>query len=71
MTEVIIYTTAGTVTYVVKNTTTDFERALMAALEKGAATVETIDGSYLLINTMNAVAIEIREYQEENTPPGL
>ena len=68
MTEVIIYTAEGMVSYVLRNTTKDFKKDLVAALESGTTTVETIDGSSLIINPINAAAIEVKEYKED--PPG-
>lgn len=71
MTEVIIYTAGGMVSYVLRNTTKDFKRDLTAALENGTTTVETIDGSSLIINPLNTAAIEIKDYYQEKDPPGV
>ena len=71
MTEIIIYTTEGMVSYVLRATTNNYKHDLTAALENGTTTVETIDGSSLIINPLNAVAIEIREHKQEEDPPGV
>ena len=69
MTEITIYTTAGAVTYVVRDTCDNFKEKLTAALEQGTTTVETIEGSNLIVNPLNAAAIEVKEIEEAN-PPG-
>ena len=71
MTEIIIYTTEGMVSYVLRDTINNYNHYLTAALENGTTTVETIDGSSLIINPLNAVAIEIREHKQEEDPPGV
>lgn len=71
MTEIIIYTAGGIVSYVLRDTTKDYKRDLTAALENGTTTVETIDGSSLIINPLNAAAIEIRDHKQEEDPPGV
>jgi hypothetical protein len=68
VTEVTIYTSGGVVSYVLRATTKDFKRDLIAALEQGTVTVETLDGSSLIINPLNAAAIEVKD--SEDTPPG-
>ena len=69
MTEITIYTAGGAVTYTLRDTTDDFKDKFTAALEQGTVTVETVVGSALIINPLNAAAIEIRSI-DEDTPPG-
>lgn len=61
--EINIYTSQGCISYVVKKTTDDFIEKILGALESGYAVVETVDGASLVINPMNAVAIDIRDVE--------
>lgn len=70
MTEITIYTSGGSVTYILRDTTEDFADELSDALAGGSVVkAETADGSLLVINPINAAAIEIKPV-DEDTPPG-
>jgi len=58
--EITIYTGQGAITYEIKATCDNFTEVLVAAIEKGIVSVETTDGSTLVINALQASAIEIR-----------
>lgn len=60
-----IYTQNGIIDYQVEATTPNFKDDLIAALTSGCVTVDTLDGGTLLINPMQAVAVEIND----TTPP--
>lgn len=65
MVEIIIYTSQGAITYTVKKTVDNFVEVLTKALESGYVSVETVEGSSLIINPLNVAAIEIRELSDE------
>lgn len=69
--EITIYTGQGAVSYTVKATCNKFREALLAGLEKGYVTVETIEGATLFINPMSAAAIEISDsdINDSDIPP--
>lgn len=71
MTKITIYTSGGAVDYILKDTTDNFKIELASAIESGSVRVETIEGSILFINPLNAVAIEIEDFEEDDTPPGV
>lgn len=60
-----IYTQGGAIDYQISATTPNFKDDLITALEGGCVTVDTLEGGTLLINPLQAVAIEINE----TTPP--
>ena len=64
MVEVIIYTSHGEITYTLRKTVDDFAERLTKAIESGYVSVETVEGSTLVINPLNAVAIEIKDFSE-------
>ena len=68
MVEITIYTSQGAITYTVLKTCDNFIEALTSALEKGYVSVDTTEGSRLIINPINAAAVEIKELDD---PPGL
>ena len=68
MVEITIYTSQGAITYTVHKTVDNFVEVLSAALEKGYVTLETTEGACLIINPINAAAIEIKELDD---PPGI
>ncbi len=70
MIDITIYTSSGVVQYTLKATTNNFKQDLIAGLEQGTVTVETLDGSSLIINPLNAAAIEIKD-STDDTPPGV
>ena len=65
MIELTIYTAQGVITYTIHKTSDDFTELLTSALEKGYVAVDTIEGSRLVINPLNAVVIEIKELSGE------
>lgn len=75
--EIIIYTSSGALTFEVVATTDDFQNVLASALEEGTVVLDTTDGSRLILNAINVVAIEAREVISavcaeqisEDTPP--
>jgi hypothetical protein len=66
MVELIIYTSQGAITYAVKKTVDNFVEVLTKALESGYVSVETVEGSNLVINPLNVAAIEIREISTDD-----
>lgn len=70
--DIVIYTDAAALEFTVCVTTTDFQARLAEALENGTVMLDTIDGSKLVLNAINVVAIEIHEptaATQESTPP--
>ncbi len=71
--EIVIYTTGGALTFDVLPTVDNFEKELSSALEEGTVIVDTVEGSQLVLNAINAVAIEIKGVCDkeivEDTPP--
>ena len=65
--EVTVYTGQGAITYSVKAASDNFIEAFLSAIEKGIVSVETVDGATLIINPLNAAAIEVGK--EEDIPP--
>ena len=67
--EIIIYTTGGALTFDIEATTDNFREKLAESLEAGTVVLDTADGSQLVLNAINVVAVEIKEVYE--IPPGL
>lgn len=65
MVEIIIYTSQGAITYTVKKTVDNFVEVLTKALESGYVSVETVEGSSLIINPLNVAAIELRDLSHD------
>jgi len=59
--EVIIYTSNAALSFNVEATTTDFQERLANALEEGTVILDTIEGSKLVLNAINVVAIDIHD----------
>lgn len=57
--EVIIYTSNAALSFNVEATTTDFQERLASALEEGTAILDTVEGTKLILNAINVVAIEV------------
>lgn len=57
-----IYTQSGAIDYQVKASTPNFKADLIEALTQGVVSVDTVDGSTLIINPLQATAIEISEH---------
>ncbi len=64
--EVIIYTNSSAVAFNIEATTEDFQDRLASALENGTVILDTAEGSKLILNAINVVAIEIHT-ADENT----
>ncbi|OGO90332.1 MAG: hypothetical protein A2Y17_12245 [Clostridiales bacterium GWF2_38_85] len=67
-----IYTVNGALTFDIPTTGEGFADVLSQALSNGMTVVKTVDGTELLLNAMNIVAIEIKDADDEtesNTPP--
>lgn len=71
--ELIIYTASSALSFNVRVTTNDFQEKLSAALEEGTVILDTVEGSRLVLNAINVVAIEItspeKEKSSKDTPP--
>jgi len=72
--EVVIYTSNAALSFNVAATTSDFQNKLAAALEEGTVILDTVEGSKLILNAINVVAIEVNTpttstEKELNTPP--
>ena len=57
--ELIIYTSQAALSFNVEATTTDFQDKLAAALEEGTVILDTVEGTKLILNAINVVAIEV------------
>ncbi len=57
--EVIIYTSNAALSFNVEATTTDFQERLASALEEGTVILDTVEGTKLILNAINVVAIEV------------
>lgn len=72
--EVLIYTSNAALSFNVAATTSDFQNKLAAALEEGTVILDTVEGSKLILNAINVVAIEVNTPTTStekglNTPP--
>lgn len=69
--EVIIYTSSAVLSFNIEATTTDFQERLASALEEGTVILDTVEGTKLILNAINVVAIEVHkaEAQVQNIPP--
>lgn len=66
--ELTVYTETGAMSFLVKATAENFGERLSDAMEAGAVLLETAEGSKLLLNPVNTVAVEMREAKD--IPPG-
>lgn len=57
--EVIIYTSSGAMSFNIVVTADDFQERLANALEEGTVILDTVEGSKLILNAINVVAIEV------------
>ena len=62
--EIVIYTNSEALAFTVKATTEDFQERLAGALEEGTVILDTVEGSKLILNAINVVAIEIPEQEQ-------
>lgn len=72
--ELTVYTMAAALEFTVYATTDDFQERLAEALENGTVILDTIEGTKLILNAINVVAIEIHTAEKNknisaNTPP--
>ena len=72
--ELTVYTMAAALEFTVYATTDDFQERLAEALENGTVILDTIEGTKLILNAINVVAIEIHAAEKNknisaNTPP--
>ena len=70
--DLVIYTNTAALEFTVCVTTNDFQERLAEALENGTVVLDTTDGSKLVLNAINVVAIEIHEptaANEKTIPP--
>lgn len=69
--EVIIYTSNAALSFNVEATTDNFQETLASALEEGTVILDTIEGTKLILNAINVVAIEVHATQEkaQTLPP--
>ena len=69
--EVIIYTSNAALSFNVEATTDNFQETLASALEEGTVILDTIEGTKLILNAINVVAIEVHAAQEkvQTLPP--
>lgn len=72
--ELIIYTANAALSFNVIATTSDFQERLASALEEGTVVLDTTEGSRLVLNAINVVAIEVHkaataEEMLSDTPP--
>lgn len=68
--EVILYTESGALSFMAKATCEEFAARVTEAFENGVVVLETIEGSQLIVSTLNVVAIEVKQVQSVDTPPG-
>ncbi len=59
--ELIVYSNTAAIPYLVEVTIEDFQERLAKALEDGTVVLDTVEGSKLILNAINVVAIEIRK----------
>lgn len=70
--ELVIYTTGGALSFDVVAPCDDFRGKLAEALEAGLVVLDTAEGSQLVLNAVNVVAVEIKETKSEgDIPPGV
>lgn len=68
--EVIVYTSQAALSFNVEATVEGFQDKLAAALEEGTVILDTIEGTKLILNAINVVAIEVHaEQTAQNIPP--
>lgn len=70
--DLVIYTNTAALEFTVFVAINDFQERLAEALENGTVVLDTTDGTKLVLNAINVVAIEIHEpaaAKQENNPP--
>lgn len=56
---ILVFTTNGAIEFNVLATVNEFQDRLVNALDEGTVILDTAEGSKLVLNTINVVAIEI------------
>ena len=64
--ELTIYTAQGALGFTVKSTGCGFKEKLIDAIDSGTVVLETSEGTQLILNALNVVAIEV---SDESNPP--
>ena len=64
--ELTVYTMAAALEFTVYATTDDFQERLAEALENGTVILDTIEGTKLILNAINVVAIEVHAAAESS-----
>ncbi len=59
--EITVYTNEAAFTYNVIPTTDNFEDDLLSAIGSGIVMIDTVEGSKLILNTANIMAVEVKE----------
>lgn len=72
--EIVIYTSDAALSFNIVATVENFQERLASALEEGTVVLDTIDGTKLILNAINAVAIEVHDAKSayeipSDTPP--
>lgn len=72
--EIVICTDSAALSYFVEEEEEDFVEQIANALEEGTVVLDTVEGSKLILNAINVVAIEIRkptaaDMTANNIPP--
>lgn len=67
--EIVVYTSNGAMSFDVVATTDDFQERLANALEEGTVMLDTVEGSKLILNAINVVAIEVNTVAEASGKP--
>ena len=72
--EIVICTDSAALSYFVEAVEEDFVEQIANALEEGTVVLDTVEGSKLILNAINVVAIELRkptavDVTANNIPP--
>ena len=67
--EVITYTSNAALSFNVEATADNFQERLASALEEGTVILDTVEGSKLILNAINVVAIEVHEPTDARENP--
>lgn len=59
--ELTIYTAQGALGFTVKSSGEGFKERLIEAIESGTVVLDTSEGTQLILNALNVVAVEIGE----------
>lgn len=72
--EIVIYTSDAALSFNIVATVENFQERLASALEEGTVVLDTIEGTKLILNAINVVAIEVHDVKSvdeipSNIPP--